>query len=206
MNYIESKFISLCNTTSDINEHLPILYKYSTECESIFETGVRGVVSTWAFVYGLLKNNKEKKYLFINDIVPCDINELLLETTNTSIKINYEWKNNLLINFNETFDLTFIDTWHVYGQLKRELDKFARITNKYIIMHDTTVDEWFGETVRIVEWDANKQSQETGIPVDEITKGLWPAIEEFLQCNKEWILHERYTNNNGLTILKRITL
>ena len=37
--------------------------------------------------------------------------------------------------------------------------------------------------------------------VDE--KGLWPAIEEFLEANSNWELHERFTNNNGLTILKR---
>ena len=70
-------------------------------------------------------------------------------------------------------------------------------------MHDTTVDEWYGETIRC-GWDANAQSIQSGFPVDEITKGLWPAIEEFLQNNDEWVLHERYTNNNGLTILKKI--
>jgi hypothetical protein len=70
-------------------------------------------------------------------------------------------------------------------------------------MHDTTVDELYGETLR-VGWDANKQSKETGIPVDEITKGLWPAIEEFLEEHPEWNLEKRYTNNNGLTILSRV--
>ena len=98
---------------------------------------------------------------------------------------------------------TIIDTWHVYGQLKREMEKFNIITNKYIIMHDTTVDEWQGETIRN-GWDASQQSLETSIPVEEINKGLWPAIEEFLQNNPNWVLHERYTNNNGLTILKKI--
>jgi len=44
--------------------------------------------------------------------------------------------------------LVFIDTWHVYGQLKRELAKYAPLTKKYILMHDTTVDEWVGESVR----------------------------------------------------------
>jgi hypothetical protein len=57
-------------------------------------------------------------------------------------------KNNLLLEFNETFDLTFIDTWHIYGELNRELEKFSKTTNKYIIMHDTTIDEWHGETIR----------------------------------------------------------
>ena len=34
-------------------------------------------------------------------------------------------------------------------------------------------------------------------------KGLWPAITEFLEENDNWELHERFTNNNGITILKR---
>ena len=34
-------------------------------------------------------------------------------------------------------------------------------------------------------------------------KGLQPAIIEFLNDNPEWFLFKEYTNNNGLTILKR---
>ena len=70
-------------------------------------------------------------------------------------------------------------------------------------MHDTTVDEWLGETIRC-GWNAEQQSRETGIPVNEINKGLWPAIEEFLDSNKNWKIKERFRNNNGLTILEKI--
>lgn len=187
----------------DIMEHLETLYKYSKECDSVFETGVRGCVSSWAFLRGLLENNNNnKKRLFMNDINTCDINELLEVSKNFDITVTYEWKNNLLIDFIEKYDITFIDTWHVYGQLKRELNKFSKITNKYIIMHDTTVDGVYGETIRC-GWDAVKQSRESGIPVEEINKGLWPAVQEFLDNNSNWYLKERYTNNNGLTILAR---
>jgi hypothetical protein len=67
----------------------------------------------------------------------------------------------------------------------------------------TTIDEWIGETIRN-GWNPEEQSIISGIPIDEIKLGVWPAIEEFLNSNKEWILHERYTNNNGLTILKKL--
>ena len=139
----------------------------------------------------------------MNDIEICDIQELINATKDLPIKIDYQFINNLNLELNERYDLTFIDTWHVYGQLKRELAKFAPITNKYIIMHDTTVDEWYGETVRL-NLDGRKQSIESGFTLDEIYKGLWPAIEEFLQDNSNWVIHERYVNNNGLTILRRI--
>ena len=205
-------FNLLCNNSYpnknsiDIMEHLPTLYRYAKECDSVFETGVRGCVSSWAFLYGLLdKDNKStnKKCLFLNDIDACDINELLhVSKQFDNIDVTYEWKNNLLLDFKQQYDITFIDTWHVYGQLKRELRKFSKITNKYIIMHDTTVDGIKGETIRN-GWDANKQSVQTGIPVHEIRKGLIYAIKEFLRYNPEWYIKEVFTNNNGLTILAR---
>ena len=142
----------------------------------------------------------------MNDIDNCDITELLHVSKHfENINITYEWKNNLLLDFKQNYDITFIDTWHVYGQLKRELTKFSKITNKYIIMHDTTIDEIEGETIR-VGWDANKQSAESGIPVEEIRKGLMYAINEFLHDNPDWYVKEVFTNNNGLTILARKNL
>ena len=203
MEKIEEKYNSLCNTPSDINEHLPILYKYAKECETVIECGVRGCISSWALVFGLLNNNKETKKILLNDKIECDINELLNETKNLYITINYQWINNLDLQLTNNYDLVFIDTWHVYGHLKRELTKFGPITNKYILMHDTTIDEIDGETIRC-EWNAVEQSNNTGYSVDEINSGLGKAITEFLENNKEWILLEKLTNNNGLTILQKI--
>lgn len=200
--YIQQKYKWLCNSPSDINEHLPTLYTYAMECESILELGVRGCISSWAFTNGLLNNNKPTKQLFMNDLTVCDIRELLEKTKSLNIQIKYEWINDLNLDIKQNVDLTFIDTWHIYGQLKRELNKFSKITNKYIIMHDTTVDGIYGETIRN-GWNANKQSSETGFPIDEINCGLNKAISEFLENNQDWYIKERFTNNNGLTILAR---
>jgi hypothetical protein len=143
--------------------------------------------------------------LILNDIEACNTQEATLLGSLVGIDVTNIWKNDLDVDLTDiTVDMTFIDTWHVYGQLKRELKKYAPHTLKYIIMHDTTVDEWQGETIRC-GLNPIKQSEETGIPVEEILKGLWPAVDEFLAENKdEWVLHKRYTNNNGLTILKRV--
>lgn len=203
LNLIKLKYEHLCNSPSDINQHLQTLHNLATECESVLELGVRGVVSSWSFIYGLLNNNKEKKYIFLNDLESCNISELLEAVKNLDIEVEYQWINDLELELNKNVDLVFIDTWHVYGQLKRELDKFSKISNKYIVMHDTTVDEIFGETIR-EHMDAEAQSRETGIPIEEINRGIWPAIEEFLSKNPNWYIKERYTNNNGLTILEKI--
>lgn len=193
----------LVNTPSDINEHLLTLMTYAQECEYIVELGVRGCVSSWALLAGLLQNQKPNKSLFMNDITECPIQSVVEQGRQAGVSMNYQWCNDLYLDVSkEPIDMVFIDTWHVYGQLKRELAKFGPVTRKYILMHDTTVDGEQGETIRN-GWDAEHQSWTTGIPVNEIWKGLWPAVEEFLQQNPEWQLHKRYTNNNGLTILKR---
>jgi len=203
MDFIVKKYNKLCQQKSDINEHLPTLHKYASQCESIIELGIRGVVSTYALIYGLLCNKSSNKKMLLNDIVPCNMSELLQFTAKLKIDIKCEWMNDLDLEIKENYDLTFIDTWHVYGQLKRELDKFSKVTNKYIIMHDTTVDDYKGETIR-KKMNATKQSFETGIPLHEINTGIMPAITEFLENNKNWKMKERFTNNNGLTILEKI--
>tara|TARA_B110000196_G_scaffold113529_1_gene98694 strand:- start:322 stop:936 length:615 start_codon:yes stop_codon:yes gene_type:complete len=200
---IVHKYNKLCNTRSDINEHLPTLLKYASECESILETGVRGCVSSWPLVLGLLSNNKPVKKILLNDRVECNIDELLHLTSDLDIDVKYTWIDNLDLNIEEDIDLTFIDTWHVYGQLKRELDIFSKVTKKYIIMHDTTVDAIYGSTLRMHQ-DSKQQSLSSGFPVEEITKGIWPAITEFLENNNDWIIKQRFNNNNGLTVLQKI--
>ena len=206
MQSIEAKYNQLCNHPSDINEHLPTFMFYAKQCNRILETGVRGCVSSWAFCHGLLQNNTEnKKYLLLNDIEQCPIDELQTATSELNIEIDYQWCNNLDLDLDitENFDLVFIDTWHVYGQLKRELAKFAPKTNKWIIMHDTTVDEYYGESLRCM-FDIKKQMEQTGFTRDEIGKGLKFAIDEFIENNSNWRVREKFVNNNGLTVLERI--
>ena len=72
MKYIAEKYSELCKTPSDINEHLPILYNHAKKCESVLETGVRGVISSWALIYGLLSNKDiSAPRIFMNDIYDC---------------------------------------------------------------------------------------------------------------------------------------
>lgn len=180
-------------TPSDINEHIPTLIEYASECETITEMGVRAITSTWAFL------GSAPKTLTSYDIEDpskwgADIN-LVYKIAN-QYGLNYKFiKTNVLkIDIEET-DLLFLDTWHAYCQLKAELDKHSHKAKKYIIMHDTTSYEFRDEPLTSENaWEGDPPSG----------RGLWAAITEFLESNDEWILHKRYTNNNGLTILKRI--
>ena len=201
--YLKIKYFSLRLIPSDINKHLKTISKLTSECESVFETGVRGVVSSWAILNGLEKNKSTSKNFLMNDIEIIDINEIIKIAKKIGIDLSHEWIDNLKLNLNNNYDMTFIDTWHVYAQLKRELNLFSKITNKFIVLHDTTVDGELGESVR-QGYDIKKQSIESGFTEDEISKGLWPAVEEFLEGNSDWELMKRFTHNNGLTILKKV--
>jgi hypothetical protein len=203
--YIVNKCNTLSNTHSEIYQHLPTLYKYARDCNSVIELGVRGCISSWVFLRGLLDNNRsaDKRRILLNDIEECNIAEFLAITQPLPIQVDYKWINDLELEVDGNYDLTFIDTWHVYGQLKRELEKFSGITNKYIIMHDTTVDEFYGETIRL-SMNAQQQHEITGFPLEEINCGLGPAIHEFLTNHPEWKLRDQFTNNNGLTVLQRV--
>jgi cephalosporin hydroxylase len=205
---LETKYLLLCNTPSDINEHLSTLYEYSKSCESVLELGVRSGVSTFAFMKGLSENGSSKRSLVSGDLneISSMLNQAQIITFCRDYSIDYTFilGNDLDIKIESVgeTDITFIDTWHIYGHLKRELIKFAPITKRYIIMHDTTLDGVYGETIRC-GWNAEKQYKETGIPVEEINCGLRKAIIEFLEKNKDWSVDYETERNNGLTILKR---
>jgi len=129
------------------------------------------------------------------------IDMFLTECRIEGVFASFEEASDLECPLKET-DLLFIDTWHVYGHLKRELAYWHGHVKKFIILHDTTVDEVNGETLRLGD-DPVKQSVASGIPVEEIIRGLGPAVTEFLADHPEWMLEAKYTHNNGLTILRR---
>ena len=203
MSVIKRKYKVECIVPSDINEHLPTLYKYASECSHVTECGGINSFPAYALAAGLVgKEGKDVKLVQIHNKVVDDRDKFAADCANEGLTRIYYQENSLTAPIEDT-DLLFIDTWHVYGQLKRELNRWHSHVGKYIIMHDTTVDEWLGETVR-VGWNSAAQSQQTGIPENEIRMGLWPAIGEFLEKHSEWKIHERFTNNHGLTILKRV--
>ena len=197
---IHTIYEGLCRQPSDINEHLPTLARYASECKTVTECGVRSAVSSYAFGSALV--SKPGARLIQVDTkshpnIQAFQNECLAEGL---VSVFYE-QSDLLCPLEQT-DLLFIDTWHIYGHLKRELARWHPHVSKYIILHDTEIDGIRGETLR-VGWNPVEQSKSSGIPIEDICRGLQPAIDEFLAEHPEWKVHVRYTNNNGLTILAR---
>lgn len=184
---INENFIKAKKTPSDINEHIDTLYNLALECEHITEMGVRNVVSTWAF---MLRNPKK--------LVGIDLhtNDNVLIAKEAYPKWEFIQADSTKIEINPT-EMLFIDTLHIYTQLKKELNIHAKNVSKYIVLHDTNT---YGFVDEPTDWQTPEIMENYLV---ENKKGLQPAIIEFLNENKEWYLYKEYTNNNGLTILKR---
>jgi hypothetical protein len=189
---------------SDINEHLPTLRKYATKCSVIAEMGVRGGLSTWAFIQGLVENREQTKELVCVDIDNLDLTEIINIAKDAGVNVKFIKDDSAKVDLGKRVDLLFIDTWHVYAHLKRELDFHHSNVEKYIIMHDTTVDAILGESIRC-GLNVIKQAADSGYSVEDICKGLTPAIDEFLLAHPEWEMIHKFENCNGLTILSRVT-
>lgn len=183
----------LCNISSDINEHLPTLKKYASECETITEMGVRYACSTWAFIEG-----KPKKITSYDiDYKSFEPSDNLLHRICNNYGINFEFilADTLKIEIDNT-DLLFIDTLHTYNQLIEELTLHSKNVNKWIILHDTTLFDYRDEYIYEHASDLIKNKQEYKF-------GLKPAVDDFLINNIGWSVKEVFTNCNGLTVLER---
>ena len=213
---MEQIYQQLCNEPSDINEHLPTLKLYASKCARIAEMGVRGCVSTVALAQGLAESpyttNEDitpSKKLYLYDIMPdIDLSRIEEGCFSKGITIYDSFGvNDLDTEDDDIYDMLFIDTAHNYPHCYEELCKFGARTQRYILLHDTTIDGITSEYVRLgceqqhykqyVEYYKNKYTE------DEFKKGLQFAIDRWLSENPEWKVRKVYTNNNGLTILHK---
>jgi tetratricopeptide (TPR) repeat protein len=163
-----------CTNRSDIYEHCPTLHYLAGQCRHITEMGTRTAVSTTALLFA----QPEKLICYDRNRFP-QVDRLARLAGRTEFIFRQADVRDIEI---EPTDLLFIDTWHVYEQLKEELRLHADKVRKYIVLHDTTSFGQRGE--------------------GEGHMGIWPAVEEFLSLGTFRILW-RYENNNGLTVLQR---
>jgi len=181
METIIQRFERVKEEGRDISEHMDVLYKYASECSVIVELGVNEGISTTAFCLAV-HDNHSKEFFNYDVHITTMFQELIDICKLENITMNFTMEDDRNIIIPEC-DLLFIDTLHIYEQLKTELELHANKSRKYIILHDTETFGAVGEGGK--------------------TKGLWPALSEFIEDNNCWKIKEHYPNNNGLTIIER---
>lgn len=175
---LEAHYQNAITKGSDISEHLSTLSRLTSECQHITEFGICTAQSTRAFL------KHDITYIGYDIQIRGEAEEFLQQAKDFGRNVTWYCADTKTVTIEET-DLLFIDTLHNYDQLKKELELHAEKAKKYIVFHDTTTFEFHDE-------------QGSG-------PGLWTAIREFLRDNTHWEVKERYINNNGLTVLRRVT-
>ena len=171
----EQLFQEACAKDTDIHEHLPIISQLTSECNHVTELGVGWAQSTRAF----LRHDIE---LHSYEFMPQPgIRDFFEQAKAAGRNVTLHIDDTRKVEIAET-DLLFVDSLHIYEQVQKELELHANKARKYILFHDTTTYADRGEFGG---------------------RGIWPAVQEFIESHPEWELVERRTNNNGLTILKR---
>jgi len=176
---LEAEYAWARRNPSDINENVHVLNDLAQQCKTITEMGVRTGVSTRAF---LCSSARLRSYdIQLNDHVA----RLFELARQAGRDVAYHQADVLKIQIEPT-DLLFIDTWHTYSQLRQELRLHGNQARKYIAFHDTYTFGLTGE--------------------DNLDRrGLLSAVIEFVMANPHWRFHTYRTNNNGLTVLERIS-
>jgi hypothetical protein len=197
---IAKRYLAQCRISSDINEHLPTLKDLAAQCATAVEFGVRGIISTYALLTGLIESSGSQ--LTCVDIDEIDMEEVKGLASAAGVELTFLQHDSATVTIPQT-DLLWIDTFHVYGHLKRELAAHHSKVNKYIAMHDTEIDGIYGEAIRC-SLDCEGMAAKFGYTIEEVRLGLKHAIDEFLaEHGDEWCLHAHHPNCNGLTILRR---
>lgn len=175
---IQKLYQEALRTPSDVSEHLPTLYRLARECRHVTEFGTRGGCSTLAFLAA------QPEILVCYDLLRQPAMDVIAAAAHAAGRPHFRFVTADVLHVAiEPTDLLFIDTLHVYEQTLRELALHAEKAGKYLAFHDTTTYGEHGE-----------------IPG---TRGIWPAITEFLDAHPHWTIRERAGNNNGLTVLSR---
>jgi len=172
---IDKMYTALCKKKSDIFKHLPDLKRYSSMSQHVTEFGVRKGNSTVALLAG------QPKKLVSYDVKP-KINYRMLQGLAKPTDFVLIVENVLDVTIEPT-DFLFIDTYHTYTQITKELKLHGNIPKKFLAFHDTRTYGFKGE--------------------DNKRPGIKAGIDEFLKSNPHWKVDLVKRNNNGFIVLKR---
>ncbi len=181
---IDRLFVQACQVPSDIFQHLPLLRKLASECNSVTEFGTRRGVSTIALIAG-----RPQSVTCVDLVRFPEIDTLEQAARAADVRFQFDLRSTIDSNFviAET-DFLFIDTLHTWEQLRTELQLHSERVKRFLAFHDVTTFGLCNET--------SVTGQANG--------GLLPAILEFLAASPDsWRVKFYRRENNGLLVLER---
>lgn len=184
---------------ADMSFHFPQLRDIARDCYFIVELGVRELGSSWALLTGLadrsgtwtepcietgrkLNQLPLCKLVSVDHIHPSnfggDLERFQRIASENFVSHQFVLNSSLEVEIPEVVDCIFFDTDHEYDQLKKELDRHANMSVKYLVFHDTC----------------------------QSGKKIVPALNEFLEENEHWNILSHTNESCGLTVLCRFSI
>lgn len=162
---------------SDVAEHLVLLKRYASVCESVVEVGTYDGTTALAFLLG-----KPKRLRCVDIARRPEVDRL--EEVARELGVHFRFTLGSSIEVDPTdCQMLYIDTWHYGEQVFRELERWHQSVSRYILMHDT---------------ESHGDGGMCG------GSGMWVGIGDFLRGHPEWRLNWHRENALGLTCLVRI--
>jgi hypothetical protein len=190
-------------TPSDINEHVSLLAACASNFPRFTVLGNMNV-GTFSVVAGLQSQMPPGSLRAIGWWMTLFTEARLLapnvQIVHEDIPFEDAWATRIFEA--KACDILFIDGFHCYAQVQAELKQHAHAVTTAILLHDTSIDALTSEAVRC-NMDLEDLVNRTGYSKKDLTLGIWPAINEFIEESPDWVLLHRFTNNNGLTVLCR---
>ena len=200
---IRARYEAELRLPGNVEKHMPILFALASGFANITELGVHSVHSSWALARAAsdgATRGERVTYRAVDIARDGRVTELeaaLLQCP--GVTFSFTEADDLLIDVWES-NFLFLDTWHTYKQLTRELERWPQKVTHYIALHDTVLFADRDES----EAQASRRKEElfSGLPARE---GLRAAVNEFLQTDEgaNWHIFEHYTNQNGVMVLER---
>lgn len=180
---LEDAYKAVCETPSDVNEHLPTLVEICARLDAkrVIELGVRGGTSTIAWLYGVCETEGELWSVDVSQPPP-------IKHSRWHFVRGEDTDPFVLSQLPEEVDAVFVDTDHRYDLTREEIQLYApRVrSGGCMIFHDTAEESFEHHT-------AEQPPFPVRTAVEELLGGESP-IREVTKL-------ESYDNNHGLTVV-----
>jgi GT2 family glycosyltransferase/predicted O-methyltransferase YrrM len=168
----------VCKTPSDINEHLPTLYRVATEmgAKNVIELGTRTGVSTVAWCHAMDATGGHVWSVDITD-------RLVFKHPALTFVLGDDLDDATLAQLPEQADIVFVDTLHSYEQTAAEIATYkSRVRpGGCMVFHDTAVEV------------------HEHLPPGQPPFPTQLAVDEWVDADN--LALERWDNNNGLSVV-----